>query len=83
MLTLLWSYKIILKKKKKSLEHRETTKYARIVGTGKEVEANCKEMSMEGKVEKTGWNQLLKSLECHAKNFGLYPSGDEKLPSHF
>lgn len=32
-----------------------------------------------GHVRKTVWDQLLKGLECHAKNYGPNPPGNEKL----
>lgn len=69
-------FKIVLKEKNKTFAPRETSKYARIVGTGKQVGGNSKGMPQrEVTLEKTIWDQLLKSLECRAKNFGLYPSG--------
>lgn len=51
------------------------------MGTGKEKGRNWEGIPGEGKARKTVWDQLLKSLECHTKNFGFHPSGNEKLPA--
>lgn len=73
-----WYFKTVLQKQ--SLLHvGKQQRMQELWELGRKWEETAKKCLAEGNMRKTIWDQLLKSLECHAKNFLLYPPGNKQL----